>query len=300
MQAQASGDKQGILQKPAVLIGVAIAGAIAIIAVIIQIVASNGGGTPPEPYVANGTGNGTDANGTSAAVITPGAADANAPGTTPGGSFAAPAGVAPGAAGAAAPGAGAPGAPGAAADAPRTSAPLRPAGANPFKPNNEIRRVIANAALNNLPKPVPPDLTIPGPQENLYFELSPPKPASPVEQGEGLAGPPIPAMRVSAIVRGDQITALLQIGEQFVQVTPGIMVPKNNPVYRVERIENERVILVRRWTEGTRKGVQRIEVTLQGAAQQAGGGTFTPSPGPGGPAPNFGGGDTGLGGPQPF
>jgi hypothetical protein len=76
-------------------------------------------------------------------------------------------------------------------------------------------------------------------------------------------------MRVAGIVQGsDQLSAMIQMGDVFMQVTPGNMIPEGNPVYRVERIEPSKVVLTRRWEMGERTGVQRIEVALANGQSQ--------------------------------
>ena len=42
-------------------------------------------------------------------------------------------------------------------------------------------------------------------------------------------------------------------------MTPGKRIPESNPVYYVERIENDRVVLIRRWEVNGVKGVQRCD-----------------------------------------
>jgi len=156
---------------------------------------------------------------------------------------------------------------------------------NPFAENPELKQVVASVPV------VSPDIA---PAQDLYGEVRPPQ-LPKYEAGDDLEGPPIPPMRVSGIVEGRQIAALLQIGAAHIQVTPGMSVPNDNPVYRVERIEKDRVFLSRRWEYGERRGVQRIEVPLQGdpSAQQGfGGGGFPGAGGAGAP----GGGGPGSGG----
>jgi hypothetical protein len=139
---------------------------------------------------------------------------------------------------------------------------------------------------------IPPDPkqpTVMASAHDLYIELNPPKPDVQVA-GEGAdQGPPIPPMRVTGVVLGNVVSAVLQLGDgnnaQFVNVVPGKMIPEGNPVYRVASIESGTVTLVRRWEEGNRKGVQRIEVTLSGSSNRGGAGG--PSFGGGSPAGDF-------------
>lgn len=152
---------------------------------------------------------------------------------------------------------------------------------NAFAPNAELKNVIGSIP----PKPGQP--TVMATAHDLFLELNPPKPDVEVA-GEGAdQGPPIPPMRVSGIVLGNVVSAVLQLGDgnnsQFINVVPGKMIPEGNPVYRVASIENGSVTLVRRWEEGNRKGVQRIEVTLSGSANR-GGGNFGGGGGGGVPA----------------
>jgi hypothetical protein len=61
-------------------------------------------------------------------------------------------------------------------------------------------------------------------------------------------------------------------------VIPGKMIPESNPVYRVERIEQDKVHLTRRWEMGTRKGTQKIEVLVAGSSTPV---NYGPVAGPG-------------------
>jgi hypothetical protein len=159
-------------------------------------------------------------------------------------------------------------------------------GQNPFNPNPELKAVVDSV----------PDMAEQAPIPALYDEIGPRKP--PIrELGEGLEGPPVPPMRVAGIVEGQQISAIMEIGAAWIQVTPGKMIPEGNPVYRVESVERDKVVLTRRWEIGDQKGVQRIEVALQsrdtgGAFPGAGGPGGGPPPGafPGGAFPGGGGG----------
>lgn len=267
MQAQAAGGGGGgesLLQNKKVQIGVISVGGIAIIAVICMVLFSGNGSSPdvsPAVNPASGSpevgASGAYPSGEPGAPPTPGGAPT--PGalmpTTPS------VGGAPGMASAT------PGAPGAVPgkeNAPVATSPGVPRRANPFEENSDLKD-----AIGSIPKPVgPPELPeTMAPELHVYSELNPPKPKDVVEDDD-VAGPPIPPMRVAGVVFGNQVTATLQIGDQFLQVRPGQMIPDGNPVYRVERIEQDRVELVRRWQRGDKKGVQRFEVTLQGGAQQ--------------------------------
>jgi hypothetical protein len=148
-----------------------------------------------------------------------------------------------------------------------------PTRTNPFRQNKDIQD-----AINSIPPPpAPPEDKSVAPELHVYQELYKPKDKLAVTTGEDQNdGPPIPAMRVAGVIFGSAAgpTATMQIGSEFIQVSPGKMIPEGNPVYRVERIEQDKVVLTRRWEMGSRTGVQRIEVTLAGSAPQAGGGAF--------------------------
>ena len=149
---------------------------------------------------------------------------------------------------------------------------------NAFAPNRELKEVILSI-------PSPPNApTEYASAHDLFVELNPPKPEVEVSEQGADQGPPIPSMRVSGIVLGNVVSAVIQLGDgnaaQFINVVPGKMFPESNPVYRVASIENGAVTLVRRWEEGNRKGVQRIEVTLSGS--RGGGNSGGPSFGGGG------------------
>lgn len=277
MQAQAAGGGgESFLQNPKVQIGVIVGGAIALIAVIVMLIMNNSGAAPaPTPQTGDG---GT------AMVEPPGSAGPGGPGSP----------IAPGPGGPGAPGAmpmaaapgsvtmpGAPGAPAASgAAAEGDASKKKPAGVptrtNPFAENSELKDVI-----DNIPVDKKPDVLA---QEHRIYqdELYKPKPPVDVTKDEPGEGPPIPTMRVAGVVYGKQISATLQIGDQYMQVTPGQMIPASNPIYRVDRIEQETVHLSRRWEMGERKGVQRIEVGLTARAATPGGGAFGAPGVPGG------------------
>lgn len=144
---------------------------------------------------------------------------------------------------------------------------------NPFQPNSDMREVIRSID----PYRPPPDIGVP---HGLYNELNPPKYKGGNDPNEG---PPIPAMRLTGVVMGSQVSGLLQMGSEYIQVTPGKMIPENNPTYRVDRIEADKVVLSRRWEFGTRKGTQRFEVPLAAGSEPP------PFMGFGAPAGGFGG-----------
>jgi hypothetical protein len=270
MQAQATSGGAGgsALQNPKVQIAVIAVGVIALIVVIWMLFfnrPSDAGYTP---------------------VATAGALGGNGP-TAMAGMPGAPADsgmAAPGAPG----GFGAPGAMGmapAAASQPAEAStkPQSPgvrSRSNPFRPNKDLQEVIDSVPTIDLP----PTLAAP---HNLFAELYTPKPPEGVSEDEG-EGPPVPPMRVAGIIHGnDQLTAMIQMGDVFMTVTPGNMIPEGNPVYRVERIEQDKVFLSRRWELGDRKGVQRIEVALaNGQRGQAPVGSVPGFPGGGANGPS--------------
>jgi hypothetical protein len=276
-QAAAGGGAASALQNPKVQIGI-IAGGVVVLLVVIWLLFFN---KPPETSTVPsasagqlGLANGpTDAT----AMASGGLGGAPSPGVPAGfggATFGAPGGQ-PG--GAAAP-----------TEAPQNQTPGVATRANPFAPNSDIRQV-----LDSIPT-VDPDLAFPHDiyQNELY---KPPLPVTPGDDDQG--GPPVPAMRVAGIVQGtDQLSAMLQMGDAFLHVTPGNMIPEHNPIYRVERIEPDKVILTRRWEVGTRKGTQRIEVALAhgqvSTPMMPGAGGFPGAGGNGG-----GGGTNGPGGP---
>lgn len=267
MQAQAAGGggegAQGLLQNPKVQIGVIAGGAIALIVVIFLLFFNNGASPAPTP---NPGGPAADA--TPPAVVSPGSAE---PGASEG-SGAAPAALAPAAPALGATPGGGPAPTGGAAPTEATAAPAGPGvpiRKNPFAQNKELQKV-----LDSIPDPPPPP-DVAAQAHNIYVEeLYKPKPVTQVGDQEENEGPPIPTMRVAGVVYGRQVSATLQIGQQYMQVTPGQMIPASNPVYRVESIEQDTVHLSRRWEMGSRKGVQRIEVGLSARAATPGGGAF--------------------------
>jgi hypothetical protein len=272
MQAQASGGGSGsgggglkeVLQRPPVLIGIAVATVLAVIALvwILMPKGDSSSGTTPTAGAkvtidANGPGGGS--NGTSMA-------DSSVP-TTP----TAPTGVATTATAAGAtPAAGT-------SETVKPGKPGVPVRSNPFRPNRELVRVLNSIRGYE-------DVAISPMQPIWAEELHTPKPDQGVttDPNDGPANPP---MRVSGIVHGDQqIAAIIQIGSEFFSATPGKYLPdQNNPVYRVERIENGGALLTRRWEDGLgKKHTQRIQVPLSGGV---GGASMSPvTPATGGPA----------------
>ncbi len=249
-QAQAAGTASGLLQNKAVLIGGGI-GAVVLIGVVVFLLIPKGEptpSTPPPTTLLGGTPGGDGSASNAGGGTVPSPVDAA-------GSF----NLSAGSAGA-----------GAAGNGPAMAAvPMQRT--NPFLPNSEMRRIIADIPLTTVRDAL-------APQQDIYYgELHTPKPPTSVtEGGEDEGAPAIPAMRVSAIILGSPTSALLQIDSEFVQATPGRMVPRDDGPYRVERIESSRVILSRRWESGSRKGVQTIEVPLGEGIRRSGGG------GPGG------------------
>jgi hypothetical protein len=152
-------------------------------------------------------------------------------------------------------------------EAPVSRPPGVPTRRNPFAENTELRQVIAS---------IPPDPEAPSidaPAHHLWQELNPPQPSDPAADAVG-GGPAVPAMRLSGVIIGHQVSALLDLNGEHLHITPGKMIPEENPVFRVESIERDKAILTRRWEMGGRKGVQRIEVIQSGQ--------------PGGPIAGFG------------
>lgn len=267
MQAASNGGPLAALtQNKKAMIGIGVAAVLAIIILIVQMVSSMApppiaeappeglsGAAPGEPGAMPG------APGEPGAAPMPGSADPALSAAMPG--MPAPAGMPP---------AGAPPAGAAPAETGKKQPPGVPVRGNPFAPNKELAEV-----LKSIPEP-PNAPEAMSPKHDLYTELYEP-PASVTVSDDENEGPPVPPMRVTGIILGTQVSALMQIGGEFLQVTPGKWLPnENNPIYRVERIEQGKVILTRKWEEGNRKGIQRIEVGISGAA---GGGT---GPRPGG------------------
>lgn len=264
MQAQAAGGGEGLsglLQNPKVQIGVIGAGAVALI-VVIYVLFFNKGGEAPPPPVPTGP--------SATAPASPGASPAAAGG--PG----SPMPSSPGGNTAMAPAPASPGVPkppaGAAAGkeaAPRVASPGVPTRKNPFAPNKEITDV-----LKSVPPVVEAAQPTPPPQD-LYSELNPPKPKKSVDTGDEGEGPPVPPMRVAGFVQGAQLSAIMQIGSgtggRFLQALPGGKITYGPYTYKVERLEQDKVVLVNNWEIGDRKGVQRIEVTLSGSAGRSAG-----------------------------
>ena len=294
MQAQATNSAgaassdapQSFLQNPKVQIGVIVVGALALIGVIWMVFFSggSGGGAVPQAPASSVAPSGTTPPVEPTAGAYP-AGDSGNPGLSP---------TIPGATPAATPAAPAspasPGAPGAGSPekAPKKS-PGVPVRRNAFQPNREVNRILGSIP----PPPIFQDRTV-APELDVYRELYKPEPDQVVTTGEeGTEGPPIPAMRVAGVIFGSAAgpTATIQIGSLYYQAAPGKMLPEGNPVYRVERIEQDKVVLTRRWEMQGKKGVQRIEVTLAGSPGSAGG-----FGAPGGGYPGAAGGYPGVGG----
>ena len=271
MQAQAAGGggggagaggggSQSLLQNPKVQIAVIAVGAIALIVVIYVLFFSGSGGSSVPPATTVAVTPAAPAGAQGAAGLSPAFTGAPATSATPpvagGAQFGTP--------------------PGAAAEGPARKGPGVPSRANPFEPNSDLRRVIGS--IPPPPPPAKPPVFL-SPEVPLYEELRPPEPPQVAENDND--GPPIPPMRVAGIVFGSQVSATLQIGDQYFQATPGKMLPEGNPIFRVDRVEQDRVILSRRWEEGQRKGVQRIEVALSSGTGSRGptAGVFQPGSG---------------------
>ena len=150
-----------------------------------------------------------------------------------------------------------------ASEQPSRQAPGVPTRKNPFSATSELRDVL---------KSIPPtvDYKVPeaiSPTHDIYAELNPPEPPVSVSDDEG-EGPPVPPMRVAGFVEGAQLSATIQLGSppgaRFEQVTPGKSITFRGQTYKVERLEQNKVILVNNWEMGNRTGTQRIEVTLSG------------------------------------
>lgn len=275
MQAQASGQAggggglQGALQNPKVQIGVIAVGALAIIVVIYLLFFSEPSLPAPVPGTATPINN-SPGGGNSPGM--PAAGGGNQP------AMMTPVGSAPATAMAGAPGAtGATGQAGATdKDKDTPKAPGVKTRANPFKENPDLLDVEKSIPSITTPPSIAPQLSI------YVDELHKPKPSTKVATDSAQEGePPIPAMRLAGVVYGEKVSATLQIGDAFVQAVPGAMVPPTNPLYHVDRIEQEKAYLSRRWELNGHKGVQHIEVTLAGAPPRAGG--FAPGMPGGGP-----------------
>ena len=229
MQAQAAGEGGGsFLSNPKVQIGLIAGGALALIAVVVMLIMNNNNASPaPTPTPATGApappGGGTAAGGPGSPISStvppapPGPGGPGSPMASTGGPVGASGfGGAPSAPSAA----GAPGAPGAAKEgaAPKKGAGV-PVRGNPFAENTELKDVLAS-----IPEP-PGQPKIVAQEHRLYQdELHTAKPVVDVSKDDQNDGPPIPTMRVAGVVYGKQISATLQIGDQYMQVTPGQMV----------------------------------------------------------------------------
>lgn len=144
----------------------------------------------------------------------------------------------------------------AAQEPPRNQSPGVATRSNAFQENADLRKVIDS--IQEVPENV-------AASHNLYAELNPPDQRQQISTDEN-EGPPVPPMRLVGVVFGRQLTGMLQMGSEYIQVTPGKMIPSENPIYRVQRLEPDKVVLTRRWEIGNRKGVQRIEVPLAESA----------------------------------
>lgn len=259
MQAASDGGPlAAITQNKKAMIGIGVAAVLAIVILLFQVFQSMAPPAPPPPPVGvdpAGLPGGADMAAGPGAMVDPAADPAMAamPGAMPG---MMPGGM-PGAAPAAAP---------ASPEPVKKQPPGVPVRANPFEPNRELAEV-----LESIPAPITAPEAV-SPKHDIYAELYEPQPEVQLSDDEN-EGPPVPAMRVTGIILGNQVSALMQIGSEFMQVTPGKWIPNDtNPIYRVERIEQGKVILTRRWEEGNRKGIQRIEVGIAGAGGQRPGG----------------------------
>jgi hypothetical protein len=106
---------------------------------------------------------------------------------------------------------------------------------------------------------------------------------------------PLPAWRLSGVIIGNGVMALLDTGRQVHEIRPGMLVPGQTE-WRVVAIDSERALMRRE--PGSNKLPKEFEVTLQGpiGGGLTGGGGGTTNPG-GGNRPGQGGGGGGVNGP---
>ena len=99
--------------------------------------------------------------------------------------------------------------------------------------------------------------------------------------GEGVQVEPQPYRRLSGILIGDSVLAILEEGGKSTIVRPGMMIPDTN--WRVVSIDKDKAILRREGPQLPHEVEVRLEVGMPGftnTGNQGGGGT--PPPGRGG------------------
>jgi hypothetical protein len=167
----------------------------------------------------------------------------------------------------------------------KSPGPKPPRTGDPFRSNEPGQEAAVVAAYEQATEPLP-ILAAAGPTPNLYEAYRWQKAAE-----EGITGTapesPDPPMRMAGVLWGPRVYGLLEINGQVNSYTPGDTV---QTIYRVERIERDKMVLSKRLSSGKRK---MIDVPLAGSpyADQSYGTTDTTGgaypgaggyPGPGG------------------
>jgi hypothetical protein len=176
----------------------------------------------------------------------------------------------------------------------KSAGPKPPRSGDPFRSTDPAQDRATEAAYQQATEPVP-ILAATGPTPGLYEAYRWEKAAEEGVQGTAPESPD-PPMRMAGVLWGPRVYGLLEINGQVNSYTPGDTVQS---IYRVERIERDKMVLSKRLANGKRK---MIDVPLAGSpyAEQSYG-TTAPTgsgyPGEGGyPGPGGAGGYPGPGG----
>jgi translation initiation factor IF-2 len=181
----------------------------------------------------------------------------------------------------------------------KKAGPKPPRDGDPFGATTPAAARAVEAAATSSTEPLPLQLAA-GPTPPLYEAFRWEKAAAETVTGTAPESPDIP-MRMAGVLWGPRVYGLLEVNGQVDSYTPGDTVAT---IYRVERIERDRMILSKRLSDGKRK---QVEVPLAGSPYAQGqydttggaggypGGYGAPGGYPG--APGGPGGPPGYGGP---
>lgn len=275
------------MQNQKVQIGlIAVAVLIGLIALFTQILGNSSAGGDPSAQMSPYPGMGPPGS-------MPGGAPYGAPGMMPPGGPTGPPGMAMGYGGA--PGGDPYGTGGAGAAAtptePKKAGPKPPRDSDPFVGQDAAAARVVESAASAVTEPLPLAMAT-GPTPPLYEAFRWEKATLETATGTAPESPDIP-MRMAGVLWGPRVYGLLEVNGQVDSYTPGDTVAT---IYRVERIERDRIILSKRLLDGKRK---QVEVPLAGSPYAQGqydttGGAGGYPGAPGGPGGGYGGGYPGA------
>jgi hypothetical protein len=139
----------------------------------------------------------------------------------------------------------------------KSAGPKPPRNGDPFRSTDPGQDRAVEAAYQQATEPVP-ILAATGPTPGLYEAYRWEKAAEEGVQGTAPESPD-PPMRMAGVLWGPRVYGLLEINGQVNSYTPGDTVQS---IYRVERIERDKMVLSKRLANGKRK---MIDVPLAGS-----------------------------------